>query len=109
MYQNLKNIENVALTSLLVNIALLILLYVGLPLSIFAVIIVISNAILVYIAFKKIAVLKTTISDSRTLLPASVNQAIDMDQYCILMFDKNSLLLMCLMIIRIILYWSVES
>lgn len=90
MYQNLKNIENVALTSLLVNIALLILLYVGLPLSIFAVIIVISNAILVYIAFKKIAVLKTTISDSRTLLPASVNQAIDMDQYCILMFDKNT-------------------
>lgn len=91
MYKKLRGIENIALICLLVNITLMILLYVGLSVSIFSILMILSNVSGVYAIFKKIGTLKKSISDSRILLPALVNQAIEMDQYCILMFDKSTM------------------
>ncbi|MDF9866545.1 c-di-AMP phosphodiesterase-like protein [Bacilli bacterium PM5-3] len=89
MYQKIKKIENYALALLGINIILMLFLIVGLPITVLLVLLAIINTFFVYLIIKKGNILKDDIKKSKNLLPNSVIKAIDIDEYCMLMYDVD--------------------
>ncbi|MDL2212182.1 DHH family phosphoesterase [Erysipelotrichaceae bacterium OttesenSCG-928-M19] len=89
MYQKIRKIENRALFIVISNIVFILFYYVGLPLIIVFALLIILNIILVYLISKNANVLKKSINKSKSILPASVIKAIDIDKYCMVMYDNE--------------------
>ena len=89
MYQKIKKIENYALALLALDAVLLLLLFFDFPLTLLLGILFILNCLCVYLIFKKGNALKEELKKSKNILPASVIKAVDIDEYCMMMYNES--------------------
>lgn len=90
MIHNLNNIKNIIIGYIVINIILLVSYFLGLSFIIYIILFIGLNIAVLYLVFISSDKLKKNIKDTRNMLPNSVIKAVDLNQYNIISYDKET-------------------